>query len=170
MHAVEALGNQELDRLAEELLARVAEQGLRLEVGELDQAVAVNDDHRVGGGFDQPLSVLDAEGRLAIGPRAERATLSRVLGVGADHSSSPSACGSDLLSSSISFFSSIILSSRPTVSLWNRSSSSSLSSSLVRCEASVSACFCAVTSRAAANTPRWLVFFLPSVLAIRAEA
>src|SRR5680860_1657508 len=68
MHAVEALGNQELDRLAEELLARVAEQGLRLEVGELDQAVAVNDDHRVGGGFDQPLSVLDAEGRLAIGP------------------------------------------------------------------------------------------------------
>ena len=40
--------------------------------------------------------------------------------------------GADFLSSSISFLSSIILSSRPTVSFWNRSSSASLSSSLVR--------------------------------------
>ena len=39
------------------------------------------------------------------------------------------------LSSAISFLSSIILSSRPTVSRWNRSSSASLSSSLDRCSA-----------------------------------
>src|SRR6266568_2722364 len=62
--------------------------------------------------------------------------------------------GVSLRSSSISFFSSIILSSRPTVSRWKRSSSLSRSSSRVRWSAtSASAFFCAVTSRAAANTP-----------------
>src|SRR5207244_9064858 len=48
--------------------------------------------------------------------------------------------------SSISFLSSIILSSRPTVSFWNRSSSASRSSSLLRCSAiSASALLCPPT-------------------------
>src|SRR5688500_12932284 len=58
------------------------------------------------------------------------------------------ASASFLVNSSMSFLSSIILSSRPTVSFWNLSSSVSRSSSLLRCLAiSASACFCAVTSR-----------------------
>src|SRR6185312_6612736 len=60
-------------------------------------------------------------------------------------------------SSAISFFSSTIFSSRPTVSFWKRSSSARRSISLARCSAtSDSAFFCAVTSRAAAKTPSTL--------------
>src|SRR5438876_4077230 len=67
--------------------------------------------------------------------------------------------GTSLRRSSISFLSSIILSSRPMVSFWNRSSSASLSSSLARCSAtSASAFFCAFTSRAAAKTPKTFPF------------
>src|SRR5665213_103780 len=62
-----------------------------------------------------------------------------------------------LLRSSISFLSSIILGSRPTVRRWNRSSSASRSSSRVRCSATSASAFrCAVTSRAAAKTPSTL--------------
>src|SRR6185503_19523682 len=62
-----------------------------------------------------------------------------------------------LFSSSISFFRSIIFSSRPTVSFWNLSRSARRSISLVRWSAtSASALFCALTSRAAANTPSTL--------------
>jgi hypothetical protein len=57
---------------------------------------------------------------------------------------------------SFSFFSSIILSSRPTVSRRNCSSSASRSSAVALWAISLCAWFCAVTSRAAANTPRTL--------------
>ncbi len=46
-----------------------------------------------------------------------------------------------LFNSSISFLSSIIFSSRPTVSLWNRSSSARRSSSLVLCSATWASAF-----------------------------
>src|SRR5664280_1364697 len=70
---------------------------------------------------------------------------------------SVSSGGRSDLRCSISFFSSIILSSRPTTIRWNCSSSASRSSALACCWAIVRwAWFWLVTSRAAANTPRTL--------------
>jgi len=50
-----ALGDQQLDRLTEELLARVVEQHLGLTVDQADEALLVDRDDGVGGGVEQPL-------------------------------------------------------------------------------------------------------------------
>ena len=62
-----ALGDQQLDRLAEQLVARVAEHAFGLAVDEHDLAVLVAHDHAVGRGLDKlakwKVGVLDHAGR-----------------------------------------------------------------------------------------------------------
>ena len=68
--AAQALGHQQLHRLADHLLAQVAEQALGLLVDQRDQALLVDDHHRVGRGFQQVLDLL--LGLLARGDVAHR--------------------------------------------------------------------------------------------------
>ena len=49
-----AFGDQDLDRLSDQLCARVAEEPLGLRVHEDDPAVLADDHHRVGGRLEQP--------------------------------------------------------------------------------------------------------------------
>src|SRR6266511_1196581 len=100
-----------------------------------------------------PAEVLEDVEDGAVRVRQRELELCRV-GARRRHQRESRSGGPCLRSSSISFFSSIILSSRPTVSRWKRSSSPRRSSSRVRWSAtSCSALFWALTSRAAANTP-----------------
>jgi len=55
---LQALGHQELDRLAEQLLALVAEQPLGLAVDQTDAPLGVDDHHGVGGRLHQPAELL----------------------------------------------------------------------------------------------------------------
>src|SRR5262249_42688973 len=50
----EALPDQELDRLPNELRARVAEQLLGLGIDEEDPPVRIDDHHRIGGSLEEP--------------------------------------------------------------------------------------------------------------------
>src|SRR6185295_4586557 len=98
----------------------------------------------------------DAEDGIGVLPRLDHAFAPLEHGCAGAHRAACSG-GTRRRSSLISFFSSTIFSSRPTVSFWKRSSSARRSISRARCSAtSVSAFFCAVTSRAAANTPSTL--------------
>src|SRR5580658_6072026 len=99
--------------------------------------------------------IKDIEDRAGVAPRVNEGALIEhgfIVRIQDHHSRSFEF--DPFFSSLICFLSSIIFSSRPTVNCWNRSSSANLSSSRPRCSAiSASALFCAVTSRAAANTP-----------------
>ncbi len=53
VRSAEALGHQHLDRLAQQLVARIPEQHLDLRVDEHDQPLATDSHHRVGGQIDQ---------------------------------------------------------------------------------------------------------------------
>jgi hypothetical protein len=53
MLVAKARGNQNLERLVEKFLARVAEKLFRLRVHEDDLAARIHDDHRIGRSLDQ---------------------------------------------------------------------------------------------------------------------
>jgi hypothetical protein len=53
MAAPIALWYQDFDRLSEQILARDAEQGFGLSVGENDMATLIHDKHRVGSGIQE---------------------------------------------------------------------------------------------------------------------
>jgi hypothetical protein len=71
VHGAELLRHQDLDRLAQQLVAPVAEQLLGLMVDEVDDAVGVDDDHRVRGRFEE-----------AAKPGLQRALLAQPLELG----------------------------------------------------------------------------------------
>src|SRR5438132_14172421 len=54
MKGAKAIGDEELDRLTEQLAPPIAEERLRLPVDEHDPPLAVDDHHGVGGGLHQP--------------------------------------------------------------------------------------------------------------------
>jgi hypothetical protein len=58
MLSAKARRNQRLDRVAEQLVATVAEELLGLRVDQRDAALSIDDHHRVGRRFDQTAVVL----------------------------------------------------------------------------------------------------------------
>lgn len=77
--AAQALGQQHLDRLAEQLGAAPTEQDLGLGVGQADPAIGVGDDQGVGGGLDDGMELVlavtrrsAAVGLIAAGDRQGR--------------------------------------------------------------------------------------------------
>src|SRR5207244_4484336 len=89
--AAESIGDEHLDPLADELIARIAEELLRLCVDEQDAAILVDDDHRIRRRFEETselllrlLSIADVSNRarherLVFGLEGAQADLDREL-------------------------------------------------------------------------------------------